>query len=646
LGDGLRLLAADTLRQGIALYRELVLQDGPTDAAMLVAAFAVLGESARTLALLESAFGGLAAGLGFLAARRLGAGRWAWWVPLGVLALGPFAPRQVLVLAAALLGASWLETGSRSSARGFAVGLLLGIAALSGLDGLAWSLAVGGVLAWELRKNTEGHRLRRLAVPGLGFALPWILALSAGAMQMALPAAFDQVVLGGLARFGEQLRAVPGLGYLKTAVGAEGARSPFTALHTGEVLDAFLPGQAGLRAWSFRLRAVLIPLVLFLAWRRSDWRAQPARILLVLASLPALTLLLRGDPLAVDRAWLGAVFLLPALLGTWRGSWMRRCALVLLPLLLFGLSALEMGWLATHRHRPGLQWWERPRAGIALAEAQVEQVEALFTALGGAGEPLLIWPASPGLHFLMERPPALPQTVLLPGWVRNPERLAEELRAARPIHILLGLTWYYGGRQIEELAPGVWDQLRRDYWVIGNVSQGGLRMRVLELIPPEGKIEELPLRKRLPEIEQTVGNGTGPAMRPGLEVGQSFEVGNEDFEGIAVRWHTEREDLVVPVRVRVWMFREGHWGNLVRFDDLDLSIPGDLHRSYIRFGPIAETAGTRLTVTLEVREEIDYDLRLVWHRREGDNSAVDFYPEGTATIEMDPVNADLYFLTW
>jgi len=648
LEEGQWLLCAWVLEQGGHLYREIFTRQGPLDAHLLWLVFAMAGTRVASLALLEAAFDGLAAGALLVGARRLGAGRWAGLAPVGVLALGPFPPRFTLALWAAVLLAGAARRGAIVLA-----GLLAALAALGGMD------ALGLVLLLAIfAPPTRRPRLFRTAA-----TLPLLATLAAGLGSGTLPAALDQVGGGWAARLGDQIERVPPTRLLHTFVTAENAPSPFTLLKTGEELPPILPAAASLRTWSWRLRLFLLAGIGGWAWRRRARWGPSARPLLIVALAPWVGIILRGDARFVDTAWLGALVFLPLLLG--RGSFPtgrrepkkeapgpggRLAWAGLAVVLLWGPSLAENGWLLTHPHRPGLRWWKGPTAGVALSTGTLNALHRLHKALPEAvttrGEPLLAWPASPGLNFLLQAPPALPQTLLLPERIRHPNALARQLEQAAPEVVLLGLSWDFPGRRIGQLAPGCWDHLREHYRVRGNLVQAPVKLRILERLGPREKLDELPLPARLPDVEQTVANGESPALRHDFEIGQTLLVGDRDLEGFAVRWRTKAKDVTVPLRLRIWMQQGDRWSNLAARYDVDTKIPGDLHRSYFRFPPVKDSAHRRVAITFEAREDLPYDLRLLWHRHGLSDVPVDFYPEGTALLEMEPVDADLYFLSW
>ena len=651
LNGGQWLLCAWVLQQGGHLYREIFTRQGPLDAELLRAFFLLAGTRAASLALLKAFFDGLAAGAVFLGARRLGAGRWAFLAPLGVFALGPFPPRFILATVAAVILSLAIAGGGRRMSQSMVAlaGLLAGLSALGGLDSLGLVL----LLAVFAPRDRRPRLFRALAL------LPLLVALGFALGNGTLPAAVDQLAGGAATRLVDQLERIPPTRLVHTFVRAENAPSPFTLLKTGEILPPVLPASPTLRAWSWRLRLLLLLGIVVWAWRRPARWGPEALPLLVVASAPWMGILLRGNASFVDTAWLGGLVFLPLLLesGAGRGfvqtkapGAARHLLILLLVALLFGPALVENTWLALHPHREGLHWWKGRSAGIALSSGTLHGLHKLYDQLlpgvRAGQEPMLVWPASPGINFLVGAKPALPQTLLLPERIRHPRELAEQLKAAAPHLVLLGLSWDFTGRRIEELAPGCWDHLREHYRVLDNLAQAPLKLRILQRLGPNETAEELPLPARLPDVEQTVANGESPAIRKNLEVGQSFLVGPRDLRGFAVRWRTRKKDLTVPLRIRIWMQQGGRWNSLAESYDIDAKIAGDLHRSYFRFSPVKDSANRKVAITFEAREELEIDLRLLWHRHGASDAPVDFYPEGTAMIDMEPTSADLYFLSW
>ncbi|HKI83404.1 MAG TPA: hypothetical protein VKA63_03625 [Candidatus Krumholzibacteria bacterium] len=656
LQDGIWLLSASILHRGGALYREIVTREGPFDAELLRGVFLFLGEKAAALAFLKALVDALAAALGSAWAFHQGKKSLAWLTPLGILILAPFPPRYLVVgVAAALLtaaiararGSRQAEFSQRLSLLFLASGFCLSLAAVSGVDGLLLALLLAGGTLRVLPRETPALRSRANAWLWLGAAIPLLGVLLGGVLQGNLLKGFDQVLLAGTER---SLHLIADFSPAKLGHGLWDARlaiSPFKSLMTGESLHELFRSAPILRVLCFRLQNLLLFALVAWAWSRPSFRRAQMRPLMILATAPLVGTILHSDAMNSHRAWLAVLILLPLLLSELRPASLRAAAAGLV-LLAWSLPLMEDGWLATHTRREDLRWWQRPRAGIALDTQRVSKLDSLIELMkpenGGKREPLLVWPNAPALNFLMDAPLALPQAVLLPGRVRHKERLAPQLAQSAPRHILLSLSWNYTGEQIEELAPGCWDFMRQNYRVLGSVIGPDLRFRVLQHLDPGEKISELTLPQRLPDVEQSVGNGVSPALRTKFEIGQSFRVGPRDLEGFAVRWRTDADSLTVGVRIRIWKWEKGGWNRLMEIYELEVPIHGDLDRSFLRFGPVEDSAGQLLAITFELKEDPGPELRFVWHDEK--NGAPDLYPEGAALVELEPQDADLYFFSW
>lgn len=659
LRDGIWLLSASLLDRGQALYRHLVTREGPLDAELLRLVFFFLGEKAAALALLKAIVDSLAAGLCAAWAWRAGKRSLAWIAPLGVVVLAPFPPRYVMAgLAAALLQSAIAlgrgdETGQAGARRGIylllaGAGLILGLTAVSGLDGflLAALLSWGALSAFG--RELESLRTHATRLLLLGAAVPFLVVLLLSLLEGNLAAGLDQVLLTGVSNAFHQIASFSFVRLGNGMWSAREALSPFKSLMTGETLPELFPAAPLLRVLSFRLQNLLLFACVLWAWSKPAFRQPRMRPLMVLATAPLVGTVLHGDAMHSHRAWLGVLILLPLLLSEVRRPMLRAGTALCLVLVVWSLPILENSWLVANSHRAGLRWWQRPRAGIALESERVSKIDSLFSILpletSGEDEPLLVWPDAPALNFLMDAPLVLPQAVLLPRRVRHGERLAEQLEKSAPLHVLLGLSWNYTGEQVEELAPGCWDYLRENYRVLGNVVSRNLKFRVLERMQPTEKLSELTLPQRLPDVEQSVGNGVSPALRTNFEVGQSFRVGPRDLEGFAVRWGTDADSLMVGLRIRIWKWENGGWNRLMEIYELDVPIHGNLYRSFLRFGPVEDSARQLVAITFELKEDPGSELRLVWH--DDKDGAPDLYPEGSALVELKPQPADLYFFSW
>ncbi len=111
---------------------------------------------------------GAASAFGLWYTRRLGAGRWSWLVPLGVVAFGPVHPRYcAAALFAALVGWQLVRPVSRRT--GLITGSAWGGLCLFGLD-MAGNGAVILVGGWVLARSQAPRRSARPGLPFTGIA--------------------------------------------------------------------------------------------------------------------------------------------------------------------------------------------------------------------------------------------------------------------------------------------------------------------------------------------------------------------------------------------------------------------------------------------------------------------------------------------
>jgi hypothetical protein len=212
---------------------------------------------------------------------------------------------------------------------------------------------------------------------------------------------------------------------------------------------------------------------------------------------------------------------------------------------------------------------------------------------------------------------------------------------------LLGLRPNVSGTYLRRAAPTLWAYLRQHYRVQDNLAESPDPFRVLARAPGGyTEILTLPLAQRLADIEQAVANDAGPALRPEMTVGQSFPVGPLDLAGFAVRWRTRGTNVALRLRVGVWQEYGGGFDTLLEFFDVDVTVAGDLDRSYLRLTPVAGTAATTVAVTLELIEPARDEVRPMWHRHGASSATQDLFPEGSALVGMAPVAADLWFYAY
>jgi len=340
-----------------------------------------------------------------------------------------------------------------------------------------------------------------------------------------------------------------------------------------------------------------------------------------------------------------AALTVPAALVLLPSSGRRRIVWLVLVALALAPRAAERAWLATHVLREGLIVWERPRAEILLTRDRIHNLERVVGTWVGTTEPALIWPAHPGLHFVFGIP-APTRHLLMPSTERASLEAIGDLSADPPSRILLGLAGAGSAMQIRRQSPAIWDFLRARYEVVGDVAGVSDEFRALQW--HEGKLDAVGLPQRLPDLALSFANDSSPALVPDLAVGQTLVTGGSDLAGVSLRWATPGTDLHPRLRIDVWAQGSDGRGftRLLAFYDIQLDIPRDGHRSWIRFGPVADTAQRELALTFELQEPSPVPLHLLWHRHDMGDAERDFYPEGTAIVNGQPVAADLYLSTY
>ena len=89
------------------------------------------------------------------------------------------------------------------------------------------------------------------------------------------------------------------------------------------------------------------------------------------------------------------------------------------------------------------------------------------------------------------------------------------------------------------------------------------------------------------------------------------------------------------------MEQNGKLNTLLQASTLDLKIPKDGFRSWLRLGPIPHTSGQTVAITIELQEEIPSQIRLHWIRHKTKDD--DAYSDGSALLDRKAIEADLYF---
>ncbi|MCP4573973.1 MAG: hypothetical protein GY838_16560 [bacterium] len=671
LDDGLWVLGARTMAEGGVLYRDLFAIYGPGKFLLLIPLFPFFGISALSLAMLKAVCDGTASLLAFRGARSLGGGRWAWLVPVAVMALGPLYPRYVALVALTLVMGAVVRRGE--GGRWFWAGVLWGAVALFGIDAAAYGfVVVAGSMAAALPGRVwiwHGPSIGRLLG---GVAVVLVPAVLLFAIRGAAGDAWWDTVVYPLTRFQDAM----GMKWWETFASAPELGRPFSFLMTGESLAGIWSGHG--TATTVTVRALFVgfglvpPLAGWLAWRSGKLAAWGPWIALAVTGW--MTMGGRGGATHLKIAWLRILVLVVILVAGLAAARLRKgaryglaaAALVFLTLC-WGTLLAEKAWLATHADREGLVHWERPGARMLMDATLVGVVDEIVTGLTPGGpapaspdDPLLSWPLAPGLHVVLDRPLATSQATLLAGEVRDPARVIAELEASRPPAVVLGNARgiVEGVLTLNQLAPELWDWLRDHYVIADMVRRGGHEFTTCAHAPGgRAAILQRPLHQRLPDVELRAINDILPLDAPGAVVGQTFTVGGSDLAGLVLRLAMGGDQPVeVPVRVRLRTTSSAGDGPApTNFDHYDrplgeivstVRLEGDLTYAEFPFAPMAGTAGRHLLLTVEILEPTAWIVGVGSHLHENGARAVDFHPGGTAFANGRPVAGDIYLLTY
>lgn len=598
LGDGLWLLGAEAALDSGLPGRALALPDGPARYWTLAGFFLALGRSAATLAVLKAVLVGCAT-LVLLGWTR---GSRRWLALPAVWALAPFPLASILLLG---LGFA-LE---RDRAR-------LGVACALALGLHGW---IPGLAAVALGLSTRHARVAAVAAVGTLVGV----GLSGNAWE-ALVAAGSAWEPGASVR---------------TFLAGRLLHLPFGEFATGESGEPAWPGHAALRAASFRLWILWLFVAPWLASRQARAGGRTRDPATALALLALAGWLARPDLTLLGPA---AVLTLPTLLRLAPRGIPGRAVLAVVLVVALLPPAAERAWLSLRVQREAVVVWERERAEILLTRERIRNLERVVGSAAGEGS-VWFWPAHPGLHFLFDVD--APRHVVLPRTAGAQREAVADLAADPPRQVLLGLTGAGAAMRIRRTAPLAWEFLRAHYEVEGDVAGVPDEFRALRL--HDGDTATLPLPQQLPDVALSFGNDASPPLVPDLAIGQTLRLGPADLAGVSVRWATSGRDLRPTVRIAVWTRgQDGGFTRLLDFFDAELQVPGDGHRSWVRFGPVAETADQEIALTFEVQDPTAAPLHLVWHRHDAGRRDLDLYPEGTARINGEPVDADLYLSTY
>jgi len=509
LDDGLWVLGARVIADGDLLYRDLFSIYGPARYFFLLPFFLAFGKSVLGLAVAKAAGDGLAAVVGMWGVRRLGVGRWAWLVPLGVIVLAPIQPRYVAAMVLAVLAADTLMRGL-DQRRGILLGLLWGVLSLFGLDMTGYGGVILGMafLADRRWSSPEGGDLAGRT--WLNVLLGWagILAVTA-VLALVLGVARDAVwdtIIYPITRF----RGGMGLSWWSEFGDSTKLGETFATLYTGETLGQVWPGQIRQRVLGLRVLYALIWIVpplgtwLIVRGRKAAWAPVAG-----LAVAGWATLIGRGDVNHLTLAWCGSLLLIPLILKELSAR--NRPLAAATAIVVLGAwwpTGMENIWLATHIGRSTLAHWDRPTARIKLDAKRIGGLEELLGFVPtDPKNPQLTWPVQPGLTFLQGAALATAQTTLLAGEVRDPRRVIADLERTRPPAIIQGRAGGLvpGVRTFRGLAPGIYPYIRTHYAAVGIFTLDRETYQILARQDDGPRvIPDMELKYQLPGTEQLV----------------------------------------------------------------------------------------------------------------------------------------------
>ena len=649
LDDGLWLLGAKLVSEGGFLYRDLFTIYGPVRFLLLAPFLIILGQSVWTLAVFKACLDGAAGFFGYRLARRLDAGWWAVLVPIGVFALGPVHPRYLAAaMFAAFAGGVLVKPWSFRS--GFTLGAVWGALGLFGLDMAGYG---GVILGAGLVGMSRACGTGWVRSPGswLSVGAGWGAVLGATALvalsQGVLTVAFWDTVVYPVTRFSDAM----GISWWESFKGSPWLKEVFAGHYTGEALEAAWPGQAMLRALGLRIMFLLAWIVpvggLVVARRRGDLRLA---LLAALGVAGWATLAARGDVEHLRLIWFCVLLPVPVIVGRLSGRVaVALTAVVVIPLVPLGM---EQAWLAAHLNRPGLGVWERSTAGIRLESGRRDTLEALCAELvREADQPVLVWPAQPGLQFVLDAPLATPQATLLPGEVEDTAAVLRGLESSKPGVAVLGPAWGQttGVRTMQEATPAMWSYLRKNYLLVQEYVHGGETFKTAARV--EGgaaAVAAAPLSRRLPGTAHYLRTHMTEVMGPGTAIAQSFAVRDFDLAGVAVMF-TAPGPFPYPVSLTLkFVALDGpNAGAVLAELPIQVKLDRNVQKMSFSFGPLAGTAGREVVMEITGNRDDLAPFALMWHWHHGNpGGEADFYQGGRAIFNGKSADGDLYFITF
>ncbi len=652
LDDGLWVLGARVVADGGVLYRDLFTIYGPARYLFVLPFFLVTGKSVLALAAAKAFSDGLAAAVGMWGTRRLGAGKWAWLVPVGVIALGPIQPRYVAAGVLAFTAAGVLSRGL-DLRRGVLLGLGWGGLALFGLDMAGYGAVILGLgFLVEVKKSrTDGYRS---LVPWSGILVGAGAILAGTVVVSAVGGGLGDMTWDTVIYPVTRFKSSMGLSWWHDFGNEAKLGEVFSFVFTGENLSPAWPGHVFQRILALRVLYLLIwvlPVAGVLGAFLSPRQAWAPVAGLALAGWA--TLLGRGDPSHLAMAWYGSLVLAPLILAD-LAAWRRPVGIVA-GVALAAVAAplfMEHAWLAVHLGRPSLERWQRPTAGIFLGSERIKGLDKMLGSLSRDPRiPLVAWPVQPGLIFLQGSALATPQTTLLAGEVRDPGRVVADLERTKPPVIIQGRAAGVipGVRTFRGLAPSIYPYVRTHYTVGGSMASDRENYRLL--VRHEGDAEEittLPLKKQLPTAGQQVKVSYTPLIVGEMNVAQTLRVREFEFHGVVVKLAAKGPyPATIPVRMTILELLPSGKGVVRRDGVTPVVFHKEVENVEFTFPGVPGSIGKTMIFMISNGEPAGPAFRAVWDMpKDGAEPELDFYPEGFALVAGERTAADLYFLAY
>jgi hypothetical protein len=280
----------------------------------------------------------------------------------------------------------------------------------------------------------------------------------------------------------------------------------------------------------------------------------------------------------------------------------------------------------------------------------VATLESMCSALPWDGNaPVLVWPAAPGLQFVLGAPLATSQATLLGGEVRQSASVITDLEESRPPVVILGSARgiITGVTNLQGLAPTLWTHLRRHYeWAEEYTAPGETYLVATRI--PDSERRAPRVEARLPGAAQEMASSTSPALGSGVSVAQTFRVLDFDLGGMELLF---RSPGPFPYQVSfVMTFHElGGSRGTRQIQQIPIKISLETRTKKVKFSfpPLVGTKGKLLLMEISVNPEGTQPFNLLWNKStEEIPQFVDYYPEGQVFFNYEPLQADLFFVTY